>query len=110
MAYEHQGRQIEADEEGYLIDIGQWSPELAVLIAQSENITMGGDHWEVINFLREYYEEFRIAPAMRVLTRAIGKSLGPGKGNSRYLYQLFPHGPAVQACKIAGLPKPTNCT
>ena len=109
MAYEHQGKIIEADEEGYLTDISQWDPELAIAIAQRENITMGGDHWEVVNFLRRYYQEYRIAPAMRVLTRAISKSLGPDKGNSRHLYRLFPQGPAVQACKIAGLPKPVNC-
>ena len=66
-------------------------------------------HWEVINFLREYYEEYQIAPAVRVLTKQIGKKLGKDKGNSNYLYELFPYGPAKQACKYAGLPKPTGC-
>ena len=60
------------------------------------------NHWEVVNFLRKYYEEYQIAPAVRVLTKAIGKQLGPEKGNSQYLYELFPYGPAKQACKIAG--------
>ena len=31
------------------------------------------------------------------------------KGNSKYLNQLFPFGPAKQACRYAGLPKPTGC-
>ena len=66
---------------------------------------MTPNHWEVVNFLREYYDEYQIAPAVRVLTKAIGKQLGPDKGNSKYLYELFPYGPAKQACKIAGLPK-----
>ena len=70
---------------------------------------MTEQHWEVVNFLREYYNEYQIAPAVRVLTKAIGKKLGPDKGNSKYLYELFPYGPAKQACKIAGLPKPTGC-
>ncbi|MEE8188663.1 MAG: TusE/DsrC/DsvC family sulfur relay protein [Kiloniellales bacterium] len=109
MAYQHNGATVEADEEGYITDISLWSPELAELIAKDENINMSDDHWEVVNFLRSYYEEYQIAPAVRVLTKAIKKTLGEDKGNSRYLYELFPYGPAKQACKIAGLPKPTGC-
>ena len=109
MAYECNGATIEADEEGYITDISLWSRELAVLIADGENIEMGEDHWAVVNFLRSYYHEYRIAPAVRVLTKAIRTTLGPDKGNSLYLYKLFPYGPAKQACKIAGLPKPTGC-
>lgn len=74
-----------------------------------EGIELTPQHWDVIYFLRSYYEEFQIAPAIRVLIKAIAKKFGPEKGNSQYLYELFPHGPAVQACKIAGLPKPTGC-
>ena len=109
MAYQVNSTTVEADEEGYITEIGQWTPELAAVIAESENIEMGDDAWEVVNFLRSYYEEYQIAPAVRVLTKAVKKSLGPEKGNSKYLYELFPYGPAKQACKIAGLPKPTGC-
>ena len=109
MAYELNGVTYEADEEGYLVDISAWNKELAGLIAEDENIEMNDDAWEVVNFLRNYYEEYQIAPAVRVLTKAVKKSLGPEKGNSKYLYELFPYGPAKQACKIAGLPKPTGC-
>ncbi len=109
MAYQMNGTSVETDEEGYITDISLWSKDLADLIAQDENIDMTDDHWEVVNFLRDYYEEYQIAPAIRVLTKAVKKSLGPDKGNSKYLYELFPYGPAKQACKIAGLPKPTGC-
>jgi TusE/DsrC/DsvC family sulfur relay protein len=109
MAYELNGTTYESDEEGYLIDLSTWNAELAVLIAEDENIEMSDDAWEVVNFLRSYYEEYQIAPAVRVLTKAIKKKLGADKGNSKYLYELFPYGPAKQACKIAGLPKPTGC-
>ncbi|MCH8862849.1 MAG: TusE/DsrC/DsvC family sulfur relay protein [Proteobacteria bacterium] len=109
MSYMYNGTEIAADEEGYITEISLWNKDLAELIAQDENIDMSDDHWEVVNFLRNYYEEYQIAPAVRVLTKAIKKSLGPEKGNSKYLYELFPYGPAKQACKIAGLPKPTGC-
>jgi tRNA 2-thiouridine synthesizing protein E len=109
MAYECDGATIETDEEGYITDISLWSQELAILIAKEERIDMCDDHWEVVNFLRNYYEEYQIAPAVRVLTKAIKRTLGADKGNSKYLYELFPYGPAKQACKIAGLPKPTGC-
>ena len=109
MAYECNGATIETDEEGYITDISLWSRELAIQIANEENIEMDDDHWEVVNFLRNYYEEYQIAPAVRVLTKTIKRTLGADKGNSKYLYELFPYGPAKQACKIAGLPKPTGC-
>lgn len=109
MAYQHNGQEIAADEEGYLTDLSQWNPELALLIAKDENIEMNDEHWEVVNFLREYYDEYQIAPAIRVLTKALKKKLGEEKSSNKYLYDLFPYGPAKQACKIAGLPKPTGC-
>jgi TusE/DsrC/DsvC family sulfur relay protein len=109
MSYEYDGNTVEHDEEGYILELNAWTKELAILIAADESIEMSDDHWEVINFLREYYEDFQIAPAVRVLTKAVKKKLGADKGNSKYLYELFPYGPGKQACKIAGLPKPTGC-
>ena len=100
---------IETDEEGYILILSDWSVEVAQHLAEEEKIELSDNHWEVINFLREYYNEYQIAPAVRVLTKAIGKQFGAEKGNSKYLYELFPYGPAKQACKIAGLPKPTGC-
>ena len=109
MAYEVNGKTIEHDEEGYLTDINEWNEDLAEEIAKAEGIDLTPEHWEVVNFLREYYNEYQIAPAIRVLTKALSKKLGADKGNNKYLYELFPYGPAKQACKIAGLPKPTGC-
>jgi dissimilatory sulfite reductase related protein len=106
---EFEGKSISIDEEGYLLNLGDWTEGLATTFAKKEGIELTPAHWEVINFLREYYDEYQIAPMIRVLTKAIGKKLGPDKGNNKYLYQLFPEGPAKQACKFAGLPKPTGC-
>ena len=109
MEYTVDGKTVPADEEGYITNLGDWSPELAGVIAKEEGIEMDDERWEVVNFLRDYYDEYQIAPAVRVLIKALKKTMGPEKGNNKYMYELFPYGPAKQACKIAGLPKPTGC-
>ncbi len=108
-ALEVGGKSIELDEDGFLADIADWNEDIALALAKTENVDMTEAHWEVVNFLREYYAEYKIAPMIRILTKAIGKKLGKEKGNTKYLYELYPAGPAKQACKIAGLPKPTGC-
>ena len=109
MSFEIDGKVYETDEEGYLANLSEWNKDVAAQMATDDDCDLDDNHWEVINFLRDYYEEYQIAPAVRVLTKAIGKRLGKDKGNSKYLYELFPYGPAKQACKYAGLPKPTGC-
>lgn len=109
MSIEVNGKTLETDEEGYLANLSDWTEDVAKVLAESEGLEMGDDHWQIVTFLREYYSEYQIAPAVRVLTKAVGKKLGKEKGNSKYLYELFPYGPGKQACKIAGLPKPTGC-
>ena len=109
MALEVNGTVIEQDEEGYLMELEDWTPDVAKTLAAEDEIELTDAHWDILNFLREYYEEYQIAPAVRVLTKAVGKRLGKEKGNSKYLYSLFPFGPGKQACKYAGLPKPTGC-
>jgi tRNA 2-thiouridine synthesizing protein E len=109
MSFELNGVTYETDEDGYLVNLDQWNKGVGEYLAKSESLEMSDAHWEVVNFLREYYEEYKIAPMIRILTKAIAKKLGADKGNTKYLYELYPGGPAKQACKIAGLPKPTGC-
>lgn len=109
MVFEFAGKDYPTDEEGYLTDLSDWSSDLCIAMAKADAVELSEAHWEVINFLRDYYQEYEIAPPVRILTKQIGKRFGKEKGNSRYLYELFPNGPAKQACKYAGLPKPTGC-
>ena len=102
-------RVLETDPEGYLRATEEWTPEVAEAMAAADGIELTDAHWEVIDFLRAYYAEYAIAPAIRILTRAMARKLGREKGNTRYLYSLYPQGPAKQACRYAGLPKPTGC-
>lgn len=100
---------IERDKQGYLLDYTQWSETLAPKLAEEDDLILTDAHWEVINFVRAFYLEFNTSPAIRALTKAMKQEFGEEKANSRYLYRLFPEGPAKQATKYAGLPKPARC-
>jgi TusE/DsrC/DsvC family sulfur relay protein len=95
--------EIEVDEDGFIQEPDKWSEALACAIASTEDVAnLTEDHWKVINYLRDYYQKFGIAPMIRKLCKDTGFQL-------KYIYELFPSGPAKGACKIAGLPKPTGC-
>ena len=100
---------IETDPLGYLLDVNQWNQDVALAIAEKENLQLTEAHWEVIHFVRDFYKEYKTSPAIRMLVKAMAQKLGEDKGNSRYLQRLFPDGPAKQATKLAGLPKPAKC-
>ncbi len=103
------GQEIATDPQGYLLDVNSWSEPLGQHIAQLENITLTDEHWQVVMFVRDFYLEFNTSPAIRALVKAMQKKYGEELITSRYLYRLFPDGPAKQATKIAGLPKPARC-
>ncbi|WP_286232473.1 TusE/DsrC/DsvC family sulfur relay protein [Thalassotalea sediminis] len=109
MNIEHDGKTIALDKQGYLLNIDDWEDALAIKLAESDGITLTENHWEIIRFVREFYLTYNTSPAIRALTKAMKAEFGAEKANSRYLYRLFPDGPAKQATKYAGLPKPARC-
>lgn len=107
--FEFEGRTIDTDTQGYLVNVEDWNESMAVELARQEGIELSEEHWEVVRFVRDFYKEFNTSPAIRMLVKAMSQKYGEEKGNSRYLYRLFSKGPAKQATKIAGLPKPVKC-
>ncbi|MCV3263018.1 TusE/DsrC/DsvC family sulfur relay protein [Vibrio harveyi] len=106
----YNGKEIETDAQGYLLDHTQWEEGMIELLAKEEEIELTEAHLEVVHFVRDFYEEFNTSPAVRMLVKAMEKAAhGPEKGNSKYLFKLFKKGPAKQATKLAGLPKPAKC-
>ena len=103
------GKTLTLDENGFLAHPEEWNIDVATYIAAVEGIQMTEPHWEVVDFLREYYTQYQIAPMVKILLNEIGKKPGAEKVNTKYIYKLYPCGPATQACKIAGLPKSTGC-
>jgi len=102
---------IELDWDRHLVNLSDWSPVVCAALAKIyDGLELSYRHWMVIAFLRVYYDEYQIAPAVRVLTKAIGKALGKEWGTSRQLYELFIYGPAKQAVRYAALPyNPGGC-
>ena len=103
------GQKLPTDSNGYLLDHSLWSEDAARVIAVNEEIELNEEHWLVIHFVRDFYEQYDTSPAMRALVKALNNKFGPDKGSSRYLYRLLPKGPAKLASKLAGLPKPAKC-
>lgn len=101
--------QVATTEQGFLLNSGDWNEDIAQQLAASNNIELSNEHWEIILFIRRYYQQFKHLPNARVFTKAVAKEFGEDKGNSRYLHKLFPDGPLKYACKLAGLPKPPTC-
>jgi len=97
------------DKEGFLRCLEDWNREVAELLASREHIVLTEQHWEIIELLRQFYQQFELSPAMRPLVKYIRQHLGDDKASSLYLLQLFPGSPAKIGSKIAGLPKPDNC-
>ena len=97
------GQEIEIDEDGFIQEPEKWNKEVAEDLAKAEGASpMGEEHWRLVNYLREYYLKYEIAPPIRMLTKQT-------KIDLKKIYELFPGGPAKGACKVAGLPKPTGC-
>ena len=97
------------DKEGYLIELGDWTPEVAAALAQAESIALTPAHWEVIEVLRNFYARFDHAPNNRALVKFCAQQLGAERISSAYIMGLFGGSPAKTAAKIAGLPRPTHC-
>lgn len=98
------GKAVQLNEEGFLINPEEWNEEIALALAIEEEGLDGlsDDHWSVINYIRGYYIEKDLAPMVRKICKTTGFSL-------KYIFELFPSGPAKGACKLAGLPKPDGC-
>ena len=97
------------DNEGYLVDLNDWSESVATALAAEEGIELGDEHWALIRLIRDFYRDYQVSPAMRVLVKQVRERLGAERGNSIYLMELFPGSPAKRLARIAGLPRPTNC-
>ena len=101
--FTHGSVSIEVDEDGFMQEPDKWNEEVAKALATTEGVSeMTEEHWKLVNYLRNYFLQFGVAPMIRKLCKETGYDL-------KKVYALFPSGPAKGACKVAGLAKPTGC-
>ena len=94
---------FDIDEDGFIQQPDLWNEQVAAALARTEGIEqLTEEHWRVLNYLRQYYVDYGSAPTIRKLVKK-------SKVKLQRIFELFPSGPAMGACKVAGLPRPTGC-
>ena len=106
MILDSEQREVERDAEGYLIDPGDWDKSVAQQLASQENIELTEQHWQVLEFMRRYYDEHGIAADARYVIKFMETDMLLGKQAHNHLFKLFPYGYVKQACKVAGMQRP----
>ncbi|MEJ2455255.1 MAG: TusE/DsrC/DsvC family sulfur relay protein [Candidatus Thiodiazotropha sp.] len=104
---EVEGRLIQLDADGYLVDPGDWSAAFCQQMAENDGVTLTDDHWLLIDFLHRFYKEYGLAPELPILSRNLCKDQNDCRWTRKYIKQLFPDG-ARTACRYAGLPAPVG--
>lgn len=103
------GKDIETDAEGYLATLDDWSEDVARHLAEQDKLELTDAHWEILGVIRHHFQEYGTAPNLRALQKVLKEEKGAEKADKKYLFNLFPYGPAKQAARYAGMPKPTGC-
>jgi dissimilatory sulfite reductase related protein len=100
---EFQNKTFTVDEEGFLEDFREWSPEWVEYVRTTQGIEqLTDEHWKLLTALQDYQGKYGVVPMVRILSKATGFQM-------KRIFELFPEGPGKGACKMAGLPKPTGC-
>lgn len=100
------GKTIETDEEGFLLDPSEWDRTLAEHIARGEQLDMTAERWTVVDFVREHFDQRGTVPEARFVLKFLEQRFGKERATRKFLQELFPYGYGQQACKIAGMRKP----
>jgi len=95
---EQEGLKINVDDDGFLVKRGDWTEQVARVLARGEGIEeLTTEKLDILKFLREYYGEHEFFPIVRYLCKYVHQS-------ANCVTEQF--GDPVKAWKIAGLPNP----
>ena len=100
-------KQYVRDKEGYIVHPEDWDINLARKLAEEEDLELSENHWSVLCFMRDYWQEHKVAPDVRHVTKHLATARGVDKKEAKnQLFSMFPYGYVKQACKIAGMQRP----
>ena len=103
------GKNIETNEQGFLANLAEWNEDFTEATAKNDGVNLYNDHWELILYFRDYYEENQVTPTMHKVVRELGNKnqhFHNQKKYEKHIYTLFPTDPTHEVCKLAGLPMP----
>jgi TusE/DsrC/DsvC family sulfur relay protein len=103
------GKTVETNEQGFLCNLADWSEDFAATVASEDDLDLYVDHWELIWYFREYYNENQVNPTMHTMVTSLGRKgteFHNQKAYEKHIYQLFPRDPVHELCKLSGLPMP----
>jgi TusE/DsrC/DsvC family sulfur relay protein len=104
------GKTIETNEQGFLCNLEDWSEQFAEALAREDGVDLHVDHWELIWYFKEYFDENQVNPTMHTMVTTLGKTKGDQfhnqKDYEKHIYSLFPRDPVHELCKLSGLPMP----
>ena len=99
------GRSIPLNKHGFLVNFGDWSPDVAKVMAEQDRLQLIDCHWDAFRFMRNYYEIYELPPNPRIMIKEVGHKLGDRRCTKKTLEALFPLGGCKHACRLAGLPE-----
>ncbi len=105
-----EGRHLLLDENGHLVNAGDWSEGLADHLARLDGLALDHRHWIVIRFIRDYHGRYDSVPMPKVIIKGLNRAAGQERYTIKFLYSLFPDHPMRRACRYAGVPQPAGCT
>jgi tRNA 2-thiouridine synthesizing protein E len=104
------GKIIATNSQGFISNLDDWNEEFATKLAELEGIKLYTDHWELIFYFRDFYQEYLVSPTMREMVLTLGKKKNKHfhdlKEYEKHIYKLFPTNPIHEISKLAGLPIP----
>jgi TusE/DsrC/DsvC family sulfur relay protein len=91
------------DNDGFLNEISGWNRDMAMELARRNDLgPLTEKHWEIIDYVRDYYKKHGEGPPIVNIGKATGYSSGE-------ICKMFPCGVARGAYRLAGLPRPSGC-